>query len=136
MYKTIIVPIEMSHIEAGKAMIDVAKDLSGEGARIILLHVIEEVPNWITVELPKNVLENSMHSTKQELEAIAGAASVDIDVEIRSGHPYKSILDKAEEENADLIIVASHKPGLQDYLLGSTAAKVVRHATCSVLVVR
>jgi len=36
----------------------------------------------------------------------------------------------------DLIIVGSHKPGLQDYLLGSTAARVVRHAMCSVLVGR
>ena len=42
----------------------------------------------------------------------------------------------AKEKNADMIIIASHRPGLQDYFLGSTAAKVVRHATCSVLVVR
>ena len=39
-------------------------------------------------------------------------------------------------QQADLIIIASHKPGFQDYFLGSTAAKVVRHAPCSVLVVR
>ena len=43
---------------------------------------------------------------------------------------------KAEEKKAELIIVASHQPGLQKYFLGSTAAKVVRHATCSVIVVR
>jgi len=42
----------------------------------------------------------------------------------------------AKEKDVDLIIIASHRPGLQDYFLGSTAAKVVRHATCSVLVVR
>ncbi len=34
------------------------------------------------------------------------------------------------------IIVASHKPNVGDYLLGTTAARVVRHATCSVFVVR
>ena len=39
-------------------------------------------------------------------------------------------------QGVDLIIVASHRPGLQDYFLGSTAAKVVRHAKCSVLVIR
>ncbi len=59
-----------------------------------------------------------------------------MEVEVRVGHPYKTILEVAEEKEADLIIVASHQPDLQNYLIGSTAAKVVRHATCSVLVVR
>ena len=136
MYKTIIVPIDLSHVEAGKAMIDVAKAHSDENTRIILPHVIEEMPKWVTVELPKDIIEASRKSTLEEIHAIAEAASVQVDVEIRSGHPYKNILEKAEEEDADLIIVASHTPGLQDYLLGSTAAKVVRHAKCSVLVVR
>ena len=136
MYKTIIVPIDLSHVEAGKAMIDVAKAHGDENTRIILLHVIEEMPKWVTVELPKDIIEASRKSTLEEIHAIADAASVQADVEIRSGHPYKNILAKAEEEDADLIIIASHTPGLQDYLLGSTAAKVVRHAKCSVLVVR
>ena len=137
MYKTIIVPVEVSDVEAGKAMIDVAKTHSDENTRIILLHVIEEMPKWVTVELPKEVIEESRKSILEEVHAIADAASVQADVDIRSGHPYKNILEKAEEEDADLIIIASHKPGgLQDYLLGSTAAKVVRHANCSVLVVR
>jgi universal stress protein F len=136
MYKTILVPIDTAHIETGKSMIDVAKEQSDENTRIILLHVIEDIPSWVAVELPKSLLENSRQSTKEQIEAIAHAASIRADVEIRSGHPYKNILDKAKEEEADLIIIASHKPGLQDYLLGSTAAKVVRHARCSVLVVR
>lgn len=136
MYKTILVPIDMSHIEIGKAMIDVAREQGGDDARIILLHVIEDIPNWVAAEIPSGVLDNSRQSVQRELQAIATAASVKADVEIRSGHPYKTILDKADEVDADLIIVASHKPGLQDYLIGSTAAKVVRHANCSVLVVR
>ena len=49
---------------------------------------------------------------------------------------YKTILEVADETHADLIIVASHQPDVQDYFLGSTAAKVVRHARCSVLVLR
>lgn len=136
MYKTILVPIDMSHIEEGKLTLDIAKKHSDENTRIILLHVIEEPPKWISAELPEGIFEKSRQSTKDEIQAIADAASVSADVEIRSGHPYKNILGKAEEVDADLIIIASHKPDLQDYLLGSTAAKVVRHAPCSVLVVR
>jgi len=136
MYKTILVPVEMSHIEIGKSMIEVAKEQGGGDARIILLHVMDDIPGWIAAEIPSGILENSRQSVFQDLQAIATAASVKADVEVRSGHPYKAILHKAEEVEADLIIIASHKPGLQDYLIGSTAAKVVRHARCSVLVVR
>ena len=40
------------------------------------------------------------------------------------------------ETDTDCVVIASHRPGLQDYLLGSTAARVVRHAACSVHVLR
>ena len=40
------------------------------------------------------------------------------------------------EASADAIVIASHRPDLSDYLLGSTAARVVRHAQCTVLVLR
>ena len=46
------------------------------------------------------------------------------------------ILEWAESNKVDCIIINSHKPGLQDYFLGSTAARVVRHAQCSVHVIR
>ena len=52
------------------------------------------------------------------------------------GHSGRSILDWAEENGPDLIIIASHRPGMQDLLLGSTASQVVRHARCAVHVVR
>ena len=58
------------------------------------------------------------------------------DVEVRRGRAHSVILAYAVEAGADLIVVASHQPGVQDFLLGSTAARVVRHATCSVLVLR
>lgn len=136
MYNTILVPIDMAHAEKGKSTIEIARKLSGEDTQILLLHVIEDIPNWVAAEMPAGILEKSRQSMQEELQAIANASSIKADVLIRSGHPYRTILDKADEEEVDLIIVASHKPGLQDYFLGSTAAKVVRHAKCSVLVVR
>ncbi|MBT8411941.1 MAG: universal stress protein, partial [Octadecabacter sp.] len=44
--------------------------------------------------------------------------------------------DFATDNSIDCIIMASHQPGLEDYFLGSTAARVVRHAKCSVHVIR
>src|SRR5215471_18700854 len=49
---------------------------------------------------------------------------------------YAEILGAAEEAEADLIVVGSHQPAMKDYLLGTNAARLVRHARCSVLVAR
>jgi universal stress protein F len=49
---------------------------------------------------------------------------------------YAEILGVAEEAEADLVVVGSHRPAMKDYLLGTNAARVVRRARCSVLVAR
>ena len=136
MYKTILVPIDMGHVVEGKSIIDIAADHADENSKIILLNVVEEIPNWAAINLPPDIIDKSLDEARDGLKAIATASGIKMDVEIRTGHSYNTILDVAEEKNADLIVVASHRPGLQDYFLGSTAAKVVRHAKCSVLVVR
>jgi universal stress protein F len=56
--------------------------------------------------------------------------------ELRFGGTYPEIPAEADEWGADLIVIGSHRPAMSTYLLGSTAKSVVRHATCSVLVVR
>ena len=68
--------------------------------------------------------------------AIAKGEGIKTDVGIRTGHPANEILEAASKFDVDLIIVASHRPGLSDYFLGSTAARIVRHAQCPVLVDR
>lgn len=136
MYKTILVAIDMSHLAEGEAIVKLAASHAAQGSKIILLNVVEDIPNWAAVNLPVGVLDRSVESTKAQLKAIAKASGVHMDVDVRTGHSYDTILEVAKEKDANLIIIASHRPGLQDYFLGSTAAKVVRHANCSVLVVR
>ncbi len=136
MYNTILVPIDMSHVVEGKANINLAAQHAADDAKIILLNVVEEIPTWAAAQLPANIIKDSFEAVQTEMKAIANASGMKIDVEVRAGHSYNTILDVARENNVDLIIIASHSPGLQDYFLGSTAAKVVRHANCSVLVVR
>ena len=136
MYKTILVPIDIVHEVEGKSIIDVAIEHAAEDAKIILLNVVEEIPNLIAIQLPGDIIDNSLENAAKELKAIANASGRSMEVEARTGRSYNTILDVADEKEADLIIIASHRPGLQDYFLGSTASKVVRHAKCSVLVVR
>jgi len=136
MFNTILVPIDMAHVAEGKANIDTAVKQAEAGTKIILLNVVEDIPTWAAVELPAGLVETSLQAAQDELQAIANASGIPMEAEARTGHSYKTILDVADEKQVDLIIIASHQPGLQDYFLGSTAAKVVRHAQCSVLVIR
>ena len=136
MKKSILIAVDLGNTAKVDALIDHASRYDNGNFKIILLNVVEDIPSWAAVELPRNILEKSAQSSLEKLKALAKSSSIEVGVEVRVGHPYKTILEVAEEKSAELIIVASHQPDLQDYFLGSTAAKVVRHATCSVLVVR
>ena len=136
MYKTILVPIDLADLDKGKATLDMAKKLGAGGATIRLLNVVEDMPSYAAAELPTGLVEKSVANARKMLDGVAEAATGPVEVEVRAGHANSAILAAAEDCGADLIIIGSHRPGLQDYLLGSTAGRVVRHSACSVLVVR
>ena len=136
MYKKILLPIDLSHAEKGKATLDIARKLGDKDARFTLINVIEDIPAYVAVELPGGTIKKLGENAQTELKSLAKAANFDAEIEVRSGSPARAILTAADAVGADLIIVTSHKPGLQDYLLGSTASRIVRHAKCSVLVIR
>lgn len=134
MYKNILVPIAMDHEKKGEAALNVAMTLKEADGRITLLHVLEDIPGFIVGQLPEGTMEKNRAAAEAELGAIAKSAGVKADVVW--GHSGRTILDYAEEHGVDCIVIASHKPGLEDYFLGSTAARVVRHAPCAVHVIR
>ena len=55
---------------------------------------------------------------------------------VRTGGVYPEVLAEAQDWGADLIVIGSHRPAMSTYLLGSNAKTIVRHAKCSVLVLR
>jgi universal stress protein F len=81
------------------------------------------------------LLEKTRHEIEKSLvqsaKALPGAVPM-----LTSGHAGRAIVDYASENNIDCIVMTSHKPGVEDLFLGSTAARVVRHAKCSVHVIR
>lgn len=136
MYKNIIVAVDLGHGEAGKALVEKAAQLVDEGGTIRMLHVLEDVPSYIAAELPRDLNDRRQAEAKVELGVIAGATGATVETEIRTGAAASQILQCAEDTGADLVMIASHRPGLSDYFIGSTAARVVRHAQCSVLISR
>ena len=136
MHKYILIPVDLANVTTVNSLLDYASVLGSSNSKILFLNVVEEIPNWAAVGLPRDFLDKSVQSSLEKLKSLAASVSIEVEVEVRVGHPYKTILEVAKEKSAEMIIVASHQPEQQNYFLGSTAAKVVRHATCSVLVVR
>ena len=136
MYKSIVVPIDLENAEESKASLDKAKELVDSNGKVTVVNVVEDVPGLITAELPDGLVAKAARVARDSLLEMAKAAGVKADVEIRSGRPHHAIVGLADELGADLVLIASHSPGMRGYLLGSTAASVVQHAKCSVLVQR
>jgi len=135
MYKNILIPTDLSNEEATTDSLKKAEQFS-DGGQILLLHVLDVIPAYALVGLPDDLVQNQIPQTRKKLMGIIEKSGVKADIEVREGSSYNQIIKSAEEHEANLIIINSHQPGLQDYLLGSTAAKVVRHAPCAVLVDR
>ncbi|MDJ0627450.1 MAG: universal stress protein [Rhodobacter sp.] len=135
MYKNILVPIALEHERDTGSAMDIAHRLLAEGGKITALHVMEAIPGYATQYLPEGHMESRHTEMQAALKAELGGVK-DVKPVVITGHAGRSIVEFAEDNDIDCIVIASHQPGLQDYLLGSTAARVVRHATCAVHVIR
>ncbi|HHB80671.1 MAG TPA: universal stress protein [Aliiroseovarius sp.] len=135
MYKHILVPVAFDHDRDSSGALAVAQALADEGAKITALHVMEEVPSYVAQYLPEGRLEENMAELQEQLAQSLGEIK-GVEPVVISGHPGHSIIEYAKDNGADCIVIASHRPGVQDWFLGSTAARVVRHASCAVHVCR
>ncbi|MFD1195518.1 universal stress protein [Seohaeicola saemankumensis] len=135
MYRNIMVPISFDEDRDAEGAIGVAKALASEGAKITLLHVMEQIPGYAISYMPPEYITESRKAIQTELEAMASGAP-GAEAVLVEGHSGRTILDWADKHGVDCIVIASHRPGMQDLLLGSTATTVVRHAGCAVHVLR
>ncbi len=141
MFKEILLPIDLGDPDSSKKALSVAVDLC-RGAEV-KLHVLAVVPGMgmsiIAQYFPEDFEEMSLAGAAKQLNDYIGAnipSDLATQAIVANGTIYKEILRVAAETGCDLIVMASHRPELKDYLLGPNAARVVRHANCSVLVVR
>jgi len=136
MYAKILVPVDLSATEKAEKILRKAENLLNPDGEIVLLNVVEDLPNYLAIDLPVDLIENAIKDARDRLAALKQNAPRVGLVEIRSGAPAREILAAAVDLHADLIIIASHTPDLTNYFIGATADRVVRHAKCSVLVDR
>jgi universal stress protein F len=139
-YHNILVPLDFDNaVLAGNAL-DMARALAAPGAKVTLLHVMAPAPLFAVDYLPPGWRAEMQQAIEAEMRRLSAPLETiglrEIDVVVAEGEPGPAILDWARTENCDCIIIASHRPGLRDHLLGSTASKVVKHAPCAVHVLR
>lgn len=134
MYRKILVPMALDHGISPETL-EIAHALKAEGGEIIALHVYEAPPSSVGAYLDEEVVRSAFEAARaklhEKLEGIEGVTPI-----LLKGHSARTIIDYADENGVDCIVMGSHRPGLRDYFLGSTAARVVRHATCAVHVQR
>lgn len=137
MTKTIIVPIDLSSQDSASFALDQLRQFEPR-ANLRLLHVITPLPDLLATGVSRDFRESLEKSAQSQLREFAdwNGVSTQSELVIRKGHAGREIVRHAEETEADMIVLASRDPGWSGVTLGSVAAFVVRHAKCSVLVIR
>ncbi|WP_142847412.1 universal stress protein [Telmatospirillum sp. J64-1] len=141
MYKDILVTVDLGDESSWRRALPTAVEYAK--AFESRLHVMTVLPDFgmsiVGQFFPRDHEDKMVKGVTEALHAFVKQhvpEGIPVQHIISQGTVYEAILDMAERIKADLIIMAAHRPELRDYLLGPNAARVVRHAHCSVLVVR
>jgi len=140
MFKKILLPIDLTEPEMSKQAINraqaLAKAFDGE---LRLVNVQSLVPVAFIDYVKDDFTAEILRGIEQEISAVV--AKIDyprgrVSTAVLFGPVHHKILDEAEAWNADVIVLCSHRPGMDRFLIGSNASAIVRQAKCSILVVR
>jgi len=143
----ILVPVDVEEPRSWSNVLPLLRQyVKGNDAEVTVVTVVPELGTVIaqaaqaapfTSLMPAELKEKALKVAGEHLSEIVCTDEFgEIRKIVRSGSVYSEILQTSEEISSDLIVVMSHMPAFGDYLLGPNSAKIVRHAKCSVLVVR
>jgi nucleotide-binding universal stress UspA family protein len=137
MYRRILVPVDLAHLDKlDKALDTAAKIAAGDGATIIYTGVTTSEPSAVA---------HSPQEFAAKLDAFAaeegGRRGVTAEAHAMRSHDpavdlADRLLDAVKETRADLVVMASHVPGVKDHIFHSNSGHVSAHAPVSVFVVR
>ncbi|WP_370278984.1 universal stress protein [Pontibacterium sp.] len=140
-YKNVVIPVDLEHPSSWYNALPMAVEFARNNEAT--LHVITvaaqaDIPA-VAIHLPKDIDDQIISATAERLKRLV-QQEVPSDIEtltaVGQGRIYKEVLRLAAKADADLIVMASHRPEITDFLIGANAANVMRHAPCSVMVVR
>ncbi len=140
MYMRIVLAIDLAEpTPIPKGLTQAVELANVGGGELRLVNVQPVMPATFMEYVPVDFDVEQAKQAEDALDAILASVVLPAErksVATRAGGIYHELLQEASEWGADLIVVGSHRPVMSDYLLGSNAKTIVRHAQCSVLVVR
>lgn len=140
MFKNILVPLHIVYKKNHTKLFTGALELLDEDGTISLLYVNENRSHTpVYPILDDDSEENVNHEALLELKKIAIEHNLPkgkVTFHIRSGSVHSEILAEERRMNADAIVMMATKPGFESYFISSTAERVIRHANCSIFVMR
>lgn len=140
MFKSILVPVDILHKSSWQKAIPeaIAMTRAAHG-KLVVLTVVRETTAMLGGVRTRLQLQNMLAEARGQLSTIVrkySGTGLKIAEDVRFGSIGHEILAVAKDRKVDLIIMASHRPEMLDYLIGANAAHVALHAPCSVLVLR
>lgn len=149
MTTNILAPVDLADVETAQIVLTAALDqAAATGAKLTVLSVVPDFVGGLdyryairgetggTVAYDVREIVGEALDRLNDLVSARAQAGTTVDTIVRHGTVYEQIMQVADEINADQIVIGAHRPQLADYLLGPNSARVVRHARCSVNVVR
>ena len=142
MFKRILLPIDLQEPKPNQTALDVALDFAKRhGAELVVMDVLPGYGmSLVASYFPPSARQAAVKETEQKMAEFVRKhidTSITVKQIVQEGKAYDQILREAKKHFVDLIVIPSQRLGsMEGFLLGSTAEKVVRHAHCTVIVVR
>jgi nucleotide-binding universal stress UspA family protein len=139
-FKSVVLAVDLAEPTSWARALPVAIEICrNSAAKLYVVTVAADVNVQVASFFPEDANERLQQQSVTDLKRWIGEhvpSGIEVHQIVAQGPVHREIIAAAEKVNADLIVMASHKPTITDYVLGANAAHVVRHAGCSVMVVR
>lgn len=142
MTRSVLCAVDLNDPSDAAVLERAAKLADMDGAQLDVMTVVPDfgesyVAGFFEPDFHDRMMESAHEALVRMSEEVLGPErNADVRHIVAIGSAYQGILDTATSAGSDLIVIGAHKPDLKDFLLGPNAAHVVKHAPCSVYVVR
>lgn len=145
---TILVAVDLAHESSWRKALPAAVKQAQPDGKVHLIHVVPHITPGLdfryairgetggTLDYDVKEVQGAARTRLVELMAQHVPPELQGETLTPNGTIYDEIIQAADRLGAELIVMASHRPSLKDYLLGPNAARVARHARSSVQIVR
>lgn len=141
MFKTLLLAVDINDPDGAVRSTEAAIQMAQSEAAT--LHILNVVPDQgmsiVSASMAANYNDTIIEETERALKDWVTAtipAGIPTDLHVVRGTVYDQIIKMADALKVDGIFVGAHSPTLKDYLIGPNAARVARHASQSVFVIR